>query len=490
MGTGGNRGRMYLYMAAWVMVGFGILSGRSTRRMPPVSPFASDLRGTVMLTGTVEASSLTRSGRRALTVIVTGAGRAGELLRSTSAASGTESVQSERTILYLSADTVAFLPGDTVTAEVSCRRVENFAPGFDYVRYMEGKGIRYTCFQRGAVSRRECRRAGFRLRIGRWRCIMTAALRQSLSPLDPENSALLTAFLTGDREFLSESTLEEFRRSGMMHALALSGLHVGIIYSILSFLFSALGGFPASRKVRSSLVVVCLWPYALLTGMGTSIFRAVVMATVYEAAVLLEREKCPSSALALSAVIVTLTDPSAPSSLSFQLSFGAMLGIVVCYRPLSSIVRRYALHSELQSVSEVRNLWALPVRKGVPGTDWVKRPSPVYMRSALAKERFGRVRRWVGTLLRRYLLKPVWDMFALSFSCQIVTVPIILGVFGTYAGWSLLANILCSPLIGTSMTMAPLCIALGDTSVAGRLCFRVLDLLLDALRFAVGVMGE
>jgi len=330
----------------------------------------------------------------------------------------------------------------------------------------------------------------FRVKVSRWRSAAIAALRQYLSPLDDENSALLTAFLTGDRESVKEDTLGEFRRSGMMHALALSGMHVGFIYSFLSFLFSVTGGFPVSKKVRSVVVMCCLWPYALLTGMGTSIFRAVVMATVYEMAVVLERERNPSGALALSAVIVILADPTAPASLSFQLSFGAMLGIVICYRRLSAFVRMEELHREVAGVMDVLRDGALAVRRGISGTDWVGMPSRQYARTCRRRGIFRRIWTWIRKSGRRYVVKPVWNLFALSFSCQLVTVPVILTTFGTYAHWSLLANIICSPLIGLSMMMAPVCMVLGGTSPVGSFCFGVLDFLLDALRFSVEVMGR
>lgn len=477
-----NRGRVFLLMIASFMVISGLLYERSGTGMPPVSSFSVDYSGMQIVSGVVEGIGRTHNGRQSLNLAVVSVTRNGDQVFSEASL--------EKTVLYMGDEEVSVLPGDTVVAEVVCRRVENFAQGFDYVRYMEKKGVRYTCFRRGEVQVLDGAALSFRLRVRRWKGAVIAALRRHLSGLKDENSALLTAFLTGDRESVSESTLEEFRRSGMMHALALSGMHVGVIYSFLSFLFTVPGGYPVSRKVRSVVILCCLWPYAVLTGMGTSIFRAVVMATVYELAVVLDRERSPSGALALSAIIVILSDPSAPSSLSFQLSFGAMLGIVVCYRELSGFVRREELHREVASVMDVLGTGELPFRRGMPVTDWVKRPSPVYLRWSCRRIALRKFCVTVRKMGRRYVVKPVWDLFALSFSCQLVTAPLILINFGTYAHWSLLANIVCSPLIGMSMMMAPVCVLLGGDSLVGGSCFRVLEFLLDSLRFVVEVMGR
>jgi len=477
-----NRGQVYLWLAASFLFVSGLLHDMSGTGLPSVSSFSDDYCGVLEVSGVVEGIGRTHGGSQAvyMKVVSVSGGRK----------SAVRNGYSENTVLYMGDMEVPALPGDTIAAEAVCRRVENFAGGFDYVRYMGKKGIRYTCFRRGDVEVFPCGECPFRVKVRRWRSAVIAALRRYLSPLDDENSALLTAFLTGDRESLKEDILGDFRRSGMMHALALSGMHVGFIYSFLSFLLSVTGGFPASKKVRSVVVMCCLWPYALLTGMGTSIFRAVVMATVYEMAVVLERERNSSGALALSAVIVILADPSAPASLSFQLSFGAMLGIVVCYRRLSAFVRTEALHVEVAGVMDVLRDGALAVRRGISGTDWVGMPSRQYARTCRRRAVRGRVRMRVREFGRRYVVKPVWNLFALSFSCQLVTAPVILMTFGTYARWSLLANIICSPLIGLSMMMAPVCMVLGGASPVGSFCFGVLDFLLDALRFSVEVMGR
>lgn len=450
-------------VVAVFVVGLGLLSGIGGRTDGRMSGFASMAETETDVTGVVESIGTTRSGRPAVTLCLCGDGFEGE-----------------KTVVYMkdSSCRAVMQPGDTLTVEVRVKRVENFVEGFDYVEYMAGKGIFFICFQRGVWSVCSAQRPEIRYRVRRARNHCIAALRRIMAPLKPENSALLVAFLTGDRENIGNDVLEDFRNSGMMHTLALSGLHVGIIYSLLAFVFSILGNYPASHKVRSVIVILALWPYALLTGMGTSIFRAVVMATVYEAAVILERERSPLNTLAVSAVIVTLADPSSPSTISFQLSFGAMLGIALFFRPLSSLVSDKVLRSEVLELESVLGKEHLPDHQGVQEGEWVKNFRVSRFRGVSV---FGRI------LLR--WRKRIWDLCALSLSCQMVTAPIVWFMFGTFPVWSMLANVLCTPLVGGSMMLAPVCAVLSGVPYVGEVAFFLLDLALDALRFCVGVMG-
>jgi len=459
-------------VGAAVIRGCGSVDGR-------MSGFISPETGRMEVKGVAESVASTRSGRPAVTVSLCG-----------------DRFSGEKSVVYMQDRSCRSVirPGDTLVAEVRVKRVENFTEGFDYVANMARKGVFFICFQRGDWSVSPDGSPSFRYRVKRARNRCISALRRSLSPLKPENSALLVAFLAGEKEEVGDELLEDFRRSGLMHTLALSGLHVGIIYSLLAFVFSALGNYPASRKVRSVIVILALWPYAMLTGMGTSIFRAVVMATVYEAAVILERERSPVNTLAVAAVIVTLTDPSAPSTLSFQLSFGAMLGIVIFFRPLSSLISEKWRHGGADGVESIMKTERLPPRCGIPEGEWVKKLSGCRTAADLPGDdewltSAGMVVTGLKGMMSR-LRKKLWDICALSLSCQLITAPVVWLVFGTFPKWSLLANVLCTPLIGTSMALAPVCMAVRGLPYVGEWGFCLLDRILDLLRFCVGVMGS
>ena len=116
-----------------------------------------------------------------------------------------------------------------------------------------------------------------------------------------------------------------------MHLLALSGLHVGLIYGLLAWLLRPLGGYRAARWVRSLLILGLLWTYALITGLSASISRAVLMITIYEVSALLSGDRDALSALAGSALLLMLLRPELPRDIGFQLSYTAVLSILLFY---------------------------------------------------------------------------------------------------------------------------------------------------------------
>ncbi len=88
-----------------------------------------------------------------------------------------------------------------------------------------------------------------------------------------DERAVLQALSIGDKNGLTRDLRLAYRESGAMHLLALSGLHVGLVYALLGFLLRPLGGHRAARLLRSLLILGLLWTYALVTGMSASISR-------------------------------------------------------------------------------------------------------------------------------------------------------------------------------------------------------------------------
>ena len=85
-----------------------------------------------------------------------------------------------------------------------------------------------------------------------------------------DEQAVFRALAIGDRDALTRDLKAAYRTSGAMHLLALSGLHVGLIYALLAWLLRPLGGHRPARLFRSSLILVFLWTYALITGLSAS----------------------------------------------------------------------------------------------------------------------------------------------------------------------------------------------------------------------------
>ncbi|MBO4525764.1 MAG: ComEC/Rec2 family competence protein, partial [Bacteroidales bacterium] len=135
----------------------------------------------------------------------------------------------------------------------------------------------------------------------------------------------------GDRSALTRDLRAAYRESGAMHLLALSGLHVGLIYALLRQLLAPLGGHQAARLLRSTVILSLLWAYALITGLSASISRAVLMISFYEISGHLSGDRDALSALFGSALILLLANPEVPRDIGFQLSYTAVLSILLLH---------------------------------------------------------------------------------------------------------------------------------------------------------------
>ena len=146
---------------------------------------------------------------------------------------------------------------------------------------------------------------------------------------DDEAQALIAAMVLGDKSTLTRQQYDRFSMTGASHVLALSGLHLSIIYLLLTRL--TLGR--RRSWVTQILIILAVWAYALLTGLPTSLIRAATMITVYALFSLGGRRHAPLNVLSFTAIIMLLADSNALFDVGFQLSFMAMLGILL-FMPL------------------------------------------------------------------------------------------------------------------------------------------------------------
>ena len=259
--------------------------------------------------------------------------------------------------------------GDTVQLTGTLQRPEPIE-GFDYPAYLESKGIRGVFWAESAAiiadeGRREGRsltganvHAGIRKSIYGLRRVLADGLEQSLPARE---AALAQALLLGLRGQLSEELVEDFRRSGTSHLLAISGLHLGILLVLtLGALQWALGRHTVIPVV---LALAILWVYVVISGASASVIRAAIMGSVYLAAIGLGRPReSLLPALALSAVIMTAVSPEVATQISFQLSFAAMAGIVLALPWQETASRSIAAGME-----QARWMWARLLGRGWDG---------------------------------------------------------------------------------------------------------------------------
>ena len=156
--------------------------------------------------------------------------------------------------------------------------------------------------------------------------------------LDGEELAIGTALILGDKSLIDSEIRNAFTATGAMHALAVSGLHVGIMLPIFLGFFKLFGKY-IKRKQAVIIVVGILWIYALMTGFSPSVIRAVFMFSVLALAQIMGRNYNPINTLFFTAFVLLLFQPLYLFDIGFQLSYIAMLGIFTFNKQVSNWVK-------------------------------------------------------------------------------------------------------------------------------------------------------
>lgn len=145
---------------------------------------------------------------------------------------------------------------------------------------------------------------------------------------DPRESGIAKALILGIKDHLDNEVKESYSAAGAMHVLAVSGLHVGIVYMFLQFLFGKLKVTKKGRVIFSSITITIIWCYALITGLSPSVMRAATMFSIVALGEVNSLKGNVYNSLGLAAFILLLIDPYLIYSVGFQLSFSAVFGIV------------------------------------------------------------------------------------------------------------------------------------------------------------------
>ena len=272
--------------------------------------------------------------------------------------------------------------------------------------------------------------------LERWTSVWAERLRAGIDgiPFPSEGTApLLKALLTGDRSGLSQETVRVFRESGGAHLLALSGLHIGILYLLLSRLLWPLGNSPYARRLRYALVVLAAGLFTLMTGASPSIVRAFLFILLNETAQITCRPRDPLRILSTALLIQLVFTPSAIASMGFQLSYLAMAGIFLLF----------------------------PVLDG-----WYPKGP-----------RFDPVRK-------------IWEAAALSISCQAFTAPLAWFRFHSFPTYFLLTNLLALPLTTFLMGSAVTTLVLRGLHCCPGFLVRTTDWLCQTLVWILQVISS
>lgn len=226
--------------------------------------------------------------------------------------------------------------------------------------------------------------------------------------LPARERALTKALLLGQRDEMDADQNQAFIRSGTIHVLAVSGTHVGIIYVAVLWALRFLGKERRGRLIRGMVALAALWAYAGLTGFTPSVLRATVMFSLFTMAQTASWRTDSLNSLAFAAVLLLLWDPQLLGQLGFQLSFLAVLGIVVLYTP-------------------IKRLWLAP--------------------NAVADF--------------------FWSLCAVSLAAQAFTTPLCLYTFHAFPVWFLPANLAIVGLVGVGVYAGAVLLAVHTISVLG-----------------------
>ncbi len=216
---------------------------------------------------------------------------------------------------------------------------------FDYREYLYRKGIQWRHRLGESSIIKVLPVQGFYLKriIHRWKLSFKQRLRQHLG--SGPAFMIAGAMLLGDRQGVSEEVEQAYADSGTIHVLAVSGLHLGILYGALLYLLGGWRHRPVMKWAFLWLALILMWTFALLTGMAPSTRRAAIMFSLLLVGKCWSRRGNSFNALALSACIILYIDPYELYAVGFQLSYLALAGILYLQPKLTLFLGSMAIRS-------------------------------------------------------------------------------------------------------------------------------------------------
>lgn len=220
---------------------------------------------------------------------------------------------------------------------------------FDYSKYLQNQNIFYEVKlkEKDFIEASEDHNFYYYINL-----IKSELLKSyQIDSFKQDNYNLLMALLFGEKTELSKELSNNYTQAGIIHILAISGLHIALIYGIVLWLTKPLQRLKKGKVYIFLISLSVLWFYAVLAGFSASIVRAAVMFSVIAFAKILNRETNIYNSLALSAMFLLLYNPNYLFDVGFQLSFAAVLSIVI-FQPF---VRKYS-YSKYYIVRETKSL--------------------------------------------------------------------------------------------------------------------------------------
>lgn len=315
-------------------------------------------------------------------------------------------------------------PGNLLLTDI---RITNVTPPdhpgeFDYRRYLAARNIHKQAYLSsgswklsGALHKTNLKFWGLRFQDDLLQSYKKIGLNKTLN-------SILEAITLGYRNELEARTRQAFSQAGVMHVMALSGFNVAILAYALNFLLRAFRRFPAGRIVRTLVIIFVIWVFAIVTGLSPSVTRAAVMITFVLTGKLLCRHINTYNILFASAFFLLTLSPGLIADVSFQLSFTAVIGILLYY----PVLYRF-LH------------------------------------------------------FRNFLADGIWKLFAVSCAAQLSTFPLILYYFHQFPVYFWLTNLVVVPLVSVIIVVAGFYLLASAVNPVALVTGKMLAILLSGL---------
>lgn len=246
--------------------------------------------------------------------------------------------------------------------EISC--VKN--PGeFDYKKFLANKNIHLQAFVKSNQWINTGRNTGniFIAQSILARNRLLSILEQI--QLNGDAFAVASALLVGYTDKLDANILSAYSQTGAMHILSVSGLHVGIVFMVLTSFLFFLDKFKYGLVLKAIILIFFLWAYAFISGLSPSVIRSATMFSFIVYGKLFKRNSTVYNTLAASALLMLLYDPFYVLDVGFQLSYIAVIGIVAIQPFFSDLIKtdNWMLHqlSSLVTVSIAAQLATFPI---------------------------------------------------------------------------------------------------------------------------------
>ena len=205
----------------------------------------------------------------------------------------------------------------------------------------------------------------------------------------PNEKSIAEALLIGYRDDLDRDLVQAYSNTGVVHIIAISGLHIAMIYGLIAWLFKIFGNSKKIKITKAIVVIIVLWMFTFIAGNAPSILRSAVMFTFIVTGEVIARKTNIYNNLASSAFLILLLNPFSLWDVGFQLSYSAVLSIVL-----------FSKH----------------------------------------------IRHWF--YLQNKLLQKLWNLSSVTLSAQILTLPLILFHFHQFPTLFLISNLIAVPLSG------------------------------------------